>query len=335
MTRIVEDVDQRLIKDRDIGARISATLGVTSKDNESKIRSIFPEIHDNNSLNITNLPRGIHLRQYILYGQRVIFDIEPYNSDIFEQKHLMRIGFVKELVQEKLIFPNLYVRDASKWGQAADMAPLVKLSVAAGERVDQFMATLGNYSNFVENHTRSLNNSIQSLSTTQYSSLLRTERTGSLEDFAFRHARRWAYLDILDPVIAKDAADLLQSGRLKSHLQFVSLAKPYVASSMTAALGGTYVFGPNEQRVAPRPAPKHLWGLEHPEAIEYLLMELSGIPPFRLLEGATQEKKLLDFLTNPANIRLRNELPQRLDDLWNAARSGSVFEPTVRDYRYW
>lgn len=336
---IFDEVQHKIDYDRaqaqQIAARLLKSPRADSGVQDNDIRLFFPELYGANNVQITNLPTGTALRHYLLFGQPFVLDLLPVTAGEFLHAHNISLSFAQEMAERKLIIPNLYIRNAEKWRGNEDMAGLVRLSYVNGERIDRYMSERGAYESFVTAHEPEIKRALERAAPETKTAIIEAARTDDLESLPIREARRWAYLDILNPTASTEAAQFLECGQLPQFMSFLRISKHKFASHITAALGGTYVFGPYDFAIIERegvqltPLMHHL---KFTEAMEYLLAEIADVEPFEKMD-AVEEHHLRAFLTRQENIDIRDQIPARLDDLVTWALEEKLDTNKVREFK--
>jgi hypothetical protein len=336
-------VRQKVETDRVAAEAVSSQLKLEQRRGDTitpaSVRRYFPEV---NSLgySISNLPLGAKASHYVLLGMPFVFDLEPLSALDFERKSGLSISFVEELTELGLVYPNLWVRDPGKWAGFEHMEGLLRRSTVNGERVDSFMSVLGNFQDRLEDRRTELHARLERSDREDDAAIVRALGRDALKNLPIQQAYWWAYLDVFDPVLTSRIEETLAKGQMVNFVRGLRYAKMIVASPTTAAIGGTYVSGPEHmhyfralsQKNASEEAEKLSRAIAAPEALEYLIRRIAGYDTFNLPLNM-REPLLRRFVSAEENIALRNQVAERICDLVDWANQGSIKEASITDYR--
>lgn len=357
--KVVDLVKEKIREDHNLAAEISSNLRREGKTGsilkDFDIRRYFPEIFSNQSIETSNIPRGVALRHYVLFGVPAVFDLEPLSSQEFQMKHRINIAAVEFLSERGLVFPNLYVRNPERWQNAEEMYGLVKRSYVNGERVDSYMALRGpSYSEKVMKHEADLSRLIRELSPAKLKAICEAANINDPSAFPRAVARRWGYLDVMAQSAAEQASRMFAKGMISELSEFIRIAKHLSASDITAAIGGKFTWGLNDLEILlghpwirlPSQSDRketnersisdalHKLGkvIRYPEAMEYLLQEMLSIKPFEVFDSI-DAKALTRFLGDDENLERREQIITLTDDLISLALQNSLAQGKVEDFR--
>ena len=309
---------------------------IENKEVPLEIVEFFPDFKNEEYQFRTNIPRGLTLPQFVLLGRQGIFDLEPSSSNKFLQKNRINIDTALELVERKVLIPNLYFRDPDAWDHVEHMYDLVKKSYVNGEYIDEYMRLrMPNYDDTCNQLTAILSKSFQNISSDRRQSLCEMSRAYPPEKLEAILAKRWGYLYTFNRSTADKAHEYLAKGNYESLARCIHIGKHQYVSAVSAAIGGKFVWG--KQDILQE---KELGGDDHVaqdtfvlnEELEYLLTSICEIKPFSPLL-AVEEGALLKFIDNHDNIDVRNKIWELTYDLAILAQESHLTEAKVSDYK--
>lgn len=314
---------------------LQAKTKITRAGAIASINEFFPELQNEEYSFRTNMPRGVSVPQFCVLGRQAVFDLTPLTEDEFLKTHKIDIRTALDLVERKVLIPNLYFRDPDKWQGFDHMNDLVNVSIANGERVDGFMRLKSpSYDSDIDRHRTDLKRTFAHLSTDEGRALAGLARVQPHEKLEQVCATRWAYLDGFNAQASETAQDYFDKGTLRELVSYIRIAKHNVASRTTAAMGGDFVWGGEDIALRDEfdfPSEGAI-DFNVPEEVEYLLTEIVNIRPFQPLH-AVDSKALLSYLDTPDIIGARNRILETTDELVKFAATRSLLQASVDEYK--
>lgn len=346
---IVSLVEEKIERDREFAEATSNQLRSKQRHGsaltDSDIRSYFPEVYTSAGAVPSNIPDRSAFRHFILFGGPAVFDLEPLSSRQFEEKHGVSIAAAEALAEQGIIFPNLYVRTPAAWAHASEMGGLIKRSFVNGERVNAYMQLRdANFLDYVDRHKAALASAFEHSSGRLQSESLKTAGASDSGAFARILSHQWSYLNVLNSNAAEPAIELLNNGDLGRLSDYLRIAKHMVASHLTAAIGGEFVWGIESmvdfermpeatELVCPESFEAQYWKEAlNREAMEFALSAIMRISPFQIIDRP-DATKLVRFLSNSENVALRDELGRAVPQLVTLARAEQITGSHVQQFQ--
>ncbi|MGA1871692.1 MAG: hypothetical protein ACMUJM_24455 [bacterium] len=336
MKDIAELVRERIAIER---ARAQNTLLDYGRNASGTVQKVFGDM----PATLTNLPPGIQLPHFLLFGGASLIPLEPISEREFLNRHGLDVRTFLELTECGLIVPSIYDREADNWNGEEHLRDLVKRSIVNGERIDAFMGE--DYSDTVNSYEAIFQQKFEALSKAERLLWSKEACVVPSKTLPLALAHRVARLKRFDAEAVQQAFNFYESGDLLTFLWIIEAAKLRTAH-LTAGGGKTYIAGPFDlalfqQPLAPATKRIALFdvyssyeGSFLTQAMEYVTSEvLAKTQPFSPLEWCIEGKKLLTFLTRPDNREVRDRLWQILDELKQLAWANGNVDPAVEDYR--
>lgn len=203
----------------------------------------------------SNLP-AVDLRHYLLIGMPAVFDVYPdADPRAFEERTKITIPLAEEMVERRLLIPNLYVRKPQKWRGKEHLVGLLKSPhlAANGVRVDEWFTALNpDYKGFVSRKKKFFEKFVRgqwrSLSAGDRTAILRETRRREKKDIPVPSAHQWGYVETLNQSASGEIEEYFKKGHYVEAFQALRGAKKLMADPLTAAVGGSVVRGREELR---------------------------------------------------------------------------------------
>ena len=346
----------KLVEDRINEERLAAEERVKELKNQGKplkdqdIVHFFPELSQAKSEGKLeswgNRPR-IPLPHYLIVGMQAVFDLEPLERKQFLSEHRIDVKAAEYLVERMLLLPNLYIRDPKKWEGKEHLNRLLKKAWVNGERVDHYLrARDDKFDDMVNRREEFLKGIWIGLDNQTQKVLAGEANVRQTEDVPMVVGKRWAYLDVLEPLASEDLESLFEEYRYVDAFKYLGATKHLFASPITAALGGHFVWGPHELKKleaanqSQNPLIRYQCDvylplsenvLRYPEAIEYVLHEITRTKPFEVLKE-WEFQRLQRVLEDPNLETLRPEIHKTLYMMMYLARTGGNLDPKIKDF---
>lgn len=319
---------------------------------DENIAYFFPELHEKKEQGRLeswgNCPR-IPLPHNLIVGLPSVFDLKPLEPDEFKSIHRIDIKTAEKLVERDLLLPNLLVRNPEEWKGHEHLNGLLEEAWVNGERVDHYLlARNGEYDDLFRSRREFLNEMWNMLDDDRVKrSLLDISGIKNYKDMPKVVGKRWAYLDVLEPAASRELEALFQQELYVDAFKYHRGVKHLFASPLTAALGGHFVWGPDELKklkATERYGDTNISSLiedylplsqrvfQHSEAIEYVLGVITRAEPFEVLQE-WESQRLLKLLNNEQFKMLKQDIYRTLGAMVFEARKGGNPDPKFEDFK--